>query len=90
MPIIIRRDTEENGEMLLELCPSDWELPIQVYRLEKWLEDFDLPWPEGSYVADIGFTMRPDATGGGATLSVASMRRLAELGIELWFSEHPM
>lgn len=41
------------------------------------------------YVADIGFTPRDDASGGGAALPPEIMRTMTDLGMSLFLSEYP-
>ena len=70
------------------LCEDSWELPFQLDEFQFWLENEGNDLPAGRYIADIGFSQRPDASGGGGTLSVSTMRKLVELGMEIWFSEY--
>ncbi len=43
---------------------------------------------KGSYVADIGFTVREDATGGSAVLNKKMISMLNQVGMEIYFSEY--
>eukprot|EP00547_Thalassionema_nitzschioides_P008650 CAMPEP_0194228950 /NCGR_PEP_ID=MMETSP0156-20130528/43638_1 /TAXON_ID=33649 /ORGANISM="Thalassionema nitzschioides, Strain L26-B" /LENGTH=98 /DNA_ID=CAMNT_0038961479 /DNA_START=625 /DNA_END=921 /DNA_ORIENTATION=- len=52
-------------------------------------QDDTKEWPPGGeYIADIGFSVRRDATGGGGVLSSQAMKFMRELGMDVWFSEY--
>ncbi|HEY5916376.1 MAG TPA: hypothetical protein VIU13_03210 [Chryseolinea sp.] len=40
------------------------------------------------YVADVGFAIRKDASGGGAVLNSESMKILGDIGMDIYFSEY--
>ena len=86
MPINIYK--EETIENLAWLCNDIWDLPIQILELEKWLEANKRMISPSKYIADIGFTIKKDAGGGGSTFSSNSMKIMAELGIDLYLSEY--
>ncbi len=88
MPISIYSDDESKAE-LAWLCKDDWSLPSQVSALEAWLAQPERTVPAGRYIVDVGFSVRTDATGGGAAISPEMMRRMAHLGITLFLSEYP-
>lgn len=67
MPINI--DNQTNHEKLDWLCNDVWDIPNQIETLEKWVKTKGILQPKSSYVADIGFDIRKDATGGGAVLN---------------------
>ena len=71
------------------LCGDDWSLPSQVAALETWLGENKGRVKSGCYIADIGFSVRDDAAGGGAAISPEMMRTMADLGISLFLSEYP-
>ncbi|MCF2904819.1 hypothetical protein L0666_07455 [Octadecabacter sp. CECT 8868] len=81
--------SKEKPKSIAWLCDDGWELPAQLFEFERWLEKDGTNLPKGSYVADIGFSLRPDATGGGAILSVSAMQTLVKVGMEVWLSEYP-
>jgi hypothetical protein len=87
MPINIY--SEKTPEKLAYLCDSNWRLPDQVEALETWLKENRNRIKSGQYVADIGFTSRADASGGGAAISPEMMRMMADLGMSLFLSEYP-
>ena len=92
MPIVIySRKGPPNSlpKELALLCGGEWTLPAQVSTLEAWLHEHKRKIKKGSYVADIGFTVRKDAGGGGSVLSIEMMHTMAALGITLFLSEYP-
>jgi hypothetical protein len=88
MPIKIQTDDTARSEVAW-LCDDDWSLPSQVLALEAWLAKNNSTFTKGGHIADIGFSPRPDAAGGGAAISPQMMRALADLGITLFLSEYP-
>jgi len=91
MPINIRlADLQKpNVRCLAYLCEDEWELPTQLAALERWLKEKKERLPEEDIVADVGFQIRKDASGGGSALSCAFMASLAQARIALWLSEYP-
>jgi selenophosphate synthetase-related protein len=45
--------------------------------------------PNGKYIADIGFDIRKDASGGGAVINLKMIKILAKIGMEIYLSEYP-
>ncbi|PTX19004.1 hypothetical protein C8N40_105298 [Pontibacter mucosus] len=63
MPInIFIRETFEKVDWL---CDGVWDLPTQIDTLETWLVRKGKDLAPNQYVADIGFDIRKDASGGG-------------------------
>lgn len=87
MPIKIY--IEESGEELDWLCDGIWDLPNQIDALEKWLDSKGAALIPDKYVADIAFDIRKDATGGGGVLKSKSMKIMATIGMDVYFSEYP-
>jgi len=87
MPINIY--IEESGEKLDWLCDEHWDLPTQIDALETWLINKGKSLEPSKYVADIGFDIRKDSTGGGGVLSSESMTIMGEIGMDVYFSEYP-
>lgn len=87
MPINIYNRT--NYENLDWLCNDIWDLPNQIDALEKWLLVKGFSLPKGSYVADIGFDIRKDASGGGAVINSDSMKIMSDIGMNIYLSEYP-
>tara|TARA_R110002051_G_C8582575_1_gene477511 strand:- start:209 stop:481 length:273 start_codon:yes stop_codon:yes gene_type:complete len=79
---------EEKFETIKHLCEDDWELPSQMHELEKWLDKEGKNLPKGKYIADIGFEVRNDASGGGGVLSSKMIEILNKIGMEIYFSEY--
>ncbi len=86
MPITISND---NNERIDYLCSDIWDLPTQMWELEKWLEVEGNKLKKDKYVADIGFEMRSDASGGGTVLNSNMITILNSIGMEIYFSEYP-
>ncbi len=78
----------ERTKSVVVLCGDTWELPVQLFEFERWLEKDGKELPTGSYIADIGFSPRLGACGGGGVLSVSAMQALALANIEVWFTEY--
>jgi hypothetical protein len=91
MPVTIYRITPEGqkNETIVWLCDDNWRLPEQAEALEAWLSESRGTLQPDHYIADIGFTPREDALGGGATISPEMMRTMSDLGISLFLSEYP-
>ncbi|PSR56127.1 hypothetical protein AHMF7605_22780 [Adhaeribacter arboris] len=87
MPINIYN--EANYESIDFLCDDVWDLPNQIDSLENWLRIEGKNLPKGSYVADMGFDIRKDASGGGGVLNAESMKIMGEIGMNVYFSEYP-
>ena len=79
---------EDNLETIKYLSENDWDLPTQMEELENWLEKEGKSLSKGKYVADIGFGIRNDASGGGTVLSSKMIKILNEIGMEIYFSEY--
>ena len=87
MPINIYNQT--NHEKLDWLCDDVWDLPNQIDTLEKWVKTKGILLPKSSYVADIGFDIRKDASGGGAVLNSETMKIMSDIGMDIFLSEYP-
>jgi|688.fasta_scaffold2607578_1 hypothetical protein len=93
MPVTLLNHTDargsERGQDLGSLCDDLWDLPSQIDELEKWLLTDGVKLTPGRYSADIGFSPRPGAAGGGSSLSPNALKIMGEKGISLHFSEYP-
>ncbi len=87
MPINIYR--EKTSEKIDWLCDDIWDLPSQIEVLQSWLKENKFKLTKDKYVADIGFDIRKDATGGGGVLDSESMKIMGDIGIDLYLSEYP-
>ncbi len=79
----------EKGITLKGLCEDEWEMPSQIEALGEWLSHNQYNLPKGSYIADIGFSPRPGASGDGAALTLQVMKIMVSIGMELFLSEYP-
>ena len=79
----------QNLEEVAWLADEDWKLPSQINELEKWLIQNENNIPSGHFVADVGFDIRKDASGGGAVLSIKAMSIMVNSEIALYLSEYP-
>ena len=87
MPINIYRHSDFQTRAWL--CDDNWDLPDQLYELENWLKDHISTLEGSKYIADIGFKIRSNASGGGGILETEIMQLLIEANIDIYFSEHP-
>jgi hypothetical protein len=88
MPINIYSQNSDDTDQVAWLCDDEWELPGQVDELERWLKANQHKLSRGKYVADIGFQIRKDATGGGGVISTEMIGILNDLGMEIYLSEY--
>ena len=93
MPINIKDYTDtkegEKGTAIGYLCDDTWEMPEQIAALENWLKQNKEKLKKGSYAADLCFSPREGALGGGAVLSIEAMQIMVSIGMELYLSEYP-
>lgn len=87
MPINIYNET--SNEKVDWLCDNSWNIAEQIDALESWLKEHGHKLTKANYVADIGFDIRKEATGGGAVLSAESMKIMGEIGMDVYLSEYP-
>lgn len=87
MPINIYK--QDSTDKTAWLCENIWDLPNQISELEDWLKNNTDTLPKSDYVIDIGFDIRPNATGGGAGISKEMLKIITEKGFELYLSEYP-
>ena len=87
MPIKIY--IQETFEEVDWLCEGIFDLPTQIDALETWLDKKGKNLEPNKYVADIGFDIRKDASGGGGVLNSKSMEIMGRIKMDLYFSEYP-
>lgn len=80
---------DRTGQEVAWLCEEEWELPKQLETLEYWLLNEAADIGKGTYSADIGYSPRAGAAGGGGKLSRRAMKAMLSIGMELYFSEYP-
>lgn len=73
----------------LRCHPISVVLPTQINALEIWLDKKGVDLEPSKYVADIGFDISKDSTGGGAVLNSKSMAIMGNIGMDVFFSEYP-
>lgn len=89
MPVIIRRIVAQRFKNHAEVAPDCWDLRTQIEALEEWMVvnggslDTNYEW-----VADVGFTVRLDATGGGPPLTKRLMQACVDANLEIYLSEY--
>lgn len=93
MPVIIRPLGSESGLNDEELCGDSWDLTAQVIALHDWLRAGpDLFQKRGGgtegWIADIGFSPRQDATGGGPILTSELMQMCLDNRVQIHLSEY--
>jgi hypothetical protein len=89
VPIKISTDDAARSEVAW-LCNDDWRLSSQISELQTWLVQNGAGLPEGRYTADVGFSPRADAAGGGGAIPPEMMRTMADLSMTLFLSEYPV
>ena len=85
----IRKNVGDDRENFLLLGPEEWDLRAQVELLADWLRDNDGKLADAdSWIADIGFNGRIDATGGGPIISTEIMELCLRNDVEIYISEY--
>lgn len=85
MPIKV---TDENNNEVAWLSDEVWDLPEQMKSFDNWLSKDGHKLKKGNYVADLGFSPREGAAGGGYVVSKESMKIMLVIGMELYLSEY--
>jgi len=80
---------ENSFESIITLSEGIWDLPTQISQLEEWLNQNPELYQDIKKVIDIGFSIRPDASGGGSVLTTNLMTKLVNRNYELYLSEYP-
>ncbi len=91
MPIMIYKLTTKDKphEKIALLCDDEWLHTPQVDAFSQWLKNNVASESTGEYITDIGFSWRRVASASGPVLDVAAMRRMVDLGMQLFLSEYP-
>ncbi|MEM7020156.1 MAG: hypothetical protein AAF512_22790 [Pseudomonadota bacterium] len=85
----IRKIVDGKAENFALLAADSWDLREQVEFFEKWLRDIDETLEDAdSWIADIGFSPRSRATGGGPVVSLELMELCLRNKIEIFLSEY--
>ena len=89
MAIWIRKVVGEKSENYLKLAEDEWGLPVQFEVFEMWLksgaDDLDSSY---QWIADIGFSPRDGASGGGPIISLEIMEICLSKRITIFLSEY--
>ena len=89
MPVVIRRIVDDRLKNHTEIAEESWDLRTQIETLEEWLtanpDELD---PSNQWVADVGFTVRLDATGGGPPITRKLMELCVASNLEIYLSEY--
>ena len=71
------------------LGPEEWDLRTLIDLLANWLRENDGALePADSWIADIGFNVHVDATGGGPIVSSEIMELCLRNHVEIYLSEY--
>ena len=85
---IIRKVVGDHYENF-QTISDQWDLREQVEALEAWLTEHATKLdPIESWVADIGFSHRDDALGGGPPISRRLMQMCLDSNLEIYLSEY--
>jgi hypothetical protein len=89
MPVVIRRVVGDRFENHTEIAGDAWDLRTQIEALEEWLSAHPIELDRSNqWVADVGFTVRLDATGGGPPISLNLMKMCVDSNLEIYLSEY--
>lgn len=89
MPVVIRRIIDQRFHNFVEIEADSWDLRTQIESLEEWMANHsDSLDKRYNWVADIGFTSRMDATGGGPPLTIHLMTACVNANLEIYLSEY--
>lgn len=80
----------ENGNRLekFHIGKDEWELPELFKEFEKWLSDNVGTIEPGEWIADIGFSPRKGASGGGPIISTEVMSSCLKIGMAIYLSQY--
>ena len=89
MPVIIRKIVDDSTVNYVEVATGSWDLRTQIEAFETWLSEspgrLD---PSNQWIADVGFTVRLEALGGGPPITRNLMEMCVESNIEIYLSEY--
>ncbi len=89
MSIWISKIEDGKRSGVLQLGKEVWDLPELFKLFENWLKsDSDSLDESLEWIADIGFSPRQDASGGGPIISTAIMRICVAKNISIYLSEY--
>ena len=89
MSIWISQLKDNKRIAFLHLGSDVWDLPSLFKVFEQWLDSLDNNWQSDiHWIADIGFSPRDDACGGGPIISRQIMQICIDRNIEIYLSEY--
>jgi hypothetical protein len=89
MPVRIYRFADIRDKVAY-ICRDSWDLDEQLWKLHEWVKRNKGKLKGDHFVADIGYAMRKDATGGGHALTKKEMLDYVEFGMDIYFSQYPL
>jgi len=87
MPVRIYR-FDDIGDEIANICRNSWDLDEQLWKLHEWVKRNRGRIKGEHIVADIGYSIRKDATGGGHALTKEEMRDYVDFGMDIYFSQY--
>jgi hypothetical protein len=89
LSIWVRKIVGDKSENQIKLADGCWDLGDLFKELERWILDSasDLESADG-WIADVGFSPRKGANGGGPILSPGVMKICVEKDISIYLSEY--
>ena len=88
MPIKIYEASNPDNEIAW-LANDEWEMPAQISALRNWLANEANKLSSEKHIADLGYSPRKNAAGGGEVIDIEMMESMVRLRIELHLSEYP-
>lgn len=89
MSIWIRKIFGDKSENYLKLAEDDWDLRSQFKTFESWLKSgANALEADAQWIADIGFSPRYGACGGGPVISSEVMKICLDKKITIYLSEY--
>jgi hypothetical protein len=85
---LVTPEGQEN-ERIPWLCEGNWQIPDQTEALKAWSSEHRATLTPDDDIADMGFTLRGDACGGGAAIPPDMMGAMADHARSLFLSEYP-
>lgn len=88
MSIYISKVLDGERKEKYHLAKDEWELPALFKEFEAWLSDTAHTLEAGEWIADIGFSPREGACGGGPIISTSTMAICVKIGLAIYLSEY--
>ncbi len=80
----------EKGERIqaFHIAENEWALPMLFIEFERWVKEESNQLEPGEWIADIGFSPRTSANGGGPIISKELMSSCVKIGLSIYLSEY--